>query len=213
VAVLISPGPYRQNFCGPGVTSLRTTENPRWRIARAVFPASPSQKLVDNTGMAKRKRLSLSTFDNRLLDGLNSCRQVYAFLDQVKNRPGGIESLRLLKTKEDKRLVEELLPIAQYIQTHYSAWHRIRIRWLSGSQHYDARLYSSGILVENGLLTKRSLLEVTTSTDKRQHLVRELINSGGISFGVKGISRDAKTRKIISNAKASRRGFSTRVPC
>jgi hypothetical protein len=142
--------------------------------------------------------MDLSTFDGRLLDGLSFCRKVYAFFDQVKNGPDGIEKLRLLKTKNEKRLVEELIPIAHYVQAHYQEGHRIKVRWFSGSQRYDGVLLSSGILVEKALLPKRSLLEVTTAVHQNEHLVRQLINEGGASFGVKSISRDKKTKKIVS---------------
>jgi hypothetical protein len=131
--------------------------------------------------------LNLGTFDDRLLDGLNFCRKVYAFFDQIKGSPGGIEKLRLLESKEEKRLVEELIPIAQYVQARYNAGRRLKIRWYAGSQPYDAVLLSSGLRVDSGLFAKKSLLEVTTAVHPKEHLVRELVNAGEVSFGVKGV--------------------------
>jgi hypothetical protein len=156
--------------------------------------------------MATNGRLGLATFDGRLLDGLNFCRRVYAFFDQIKSDPRGIEKLRLLKTKEEKRLVEELIPIAQYVQAHYNMGHRLKVRWLSGSQRYDADLVCSGLRVEKGLLPKKSFLEVTTAVHPNEHLVRELVNAGEVSFGVKGIRRDKKTKKIISETHIHHEG-------
>jgi hypothetical protein len=152
--------------------------------------------------MAIQGRIDLAIFDGRLLDGLNFCRKVYAFFDQVRGRGDGIERLRLLKTKEEKRLVEELIPIAQYVQARYNSCHRLKVRWRSGSQPYDAVLLSSGIWVEKGLSQKRSLLEVTTSVHPKEHLARELVNAGKVYFGVKGISRDKKSGKIVSEPNA-----------
>jgi len=156
--------------------------------------------------MATRRRLDLATFDGRLFDGLSFCRMVYAFFDQIKGSPDGIERLRLLKTKQEKRLVEELLPIAQYIQARYNAGRRLRIRWYAGSQQYDGVLLSSGLRVEAGLFPRRSLLEVTTAIHPKEHLVRELVNAGEVSFGVRGVSRDKKTKKIISETHVHHEG-------
>lgn len=72
------------------------------------------------------------------------------------------------------------------------------MRWHSGSQSYDAVLLSSGALVEHGQKPREAFLEVTRAVHQNEHLVRELINQGGVSFGVKGISRDKKTRKITT---------------
>jgi hypothetical protein len=69
--------------------------------------------------MRARKQLDLSSLDNKLLDGLRLCLKVYDLFDQVRAEADGVGKLRLLKSKREKRLIEELLPIAQYIQTRY----------------------------------------------------------------------------------------------
>lgn len=148
--------------------------------------------------MPTKRRSDLSTFDNRLLDGLNFCRKVYSLFDQIRKGANGITKLRLLETTTEKRLVEELIPIARYVQARYHEVRRIKVRWLSGSQSYDAILLSSGARVEHGLSPRRVFLEVTTSIHQNEHLVRQLVNEGEGSFGVKGVWRDKKTRKIIS---------------
>src|ERR1019366_7780432 len=94
--------------------------------------------------MRKKQPLGLSTFDDQLLDGLEFCRKVYDLFDQVQNGPDGIAKLRLRPSKNEKRLVEELIPIARYVQARYREGRRIKVRWLSGSQPYDAILWSSG---------------------------------------------------------------------
>jgi hypothetical protein len=164
----------------------------------------------DNTYMARSGRLDLTTFDGRLLDGLNFCRKVYAFFDQVKSSPAGIEKLRLLRSKEEKRLVEELIPIAQYVQARYDVGRRIKVRWHSGSQPFDAVLLCYGRRVENRSLPKKAFLEVTTAVHPNAHLMRELVNAGEVSFGVKGVSRDKHTRRIISKPHGHHEGELTR---
>ena len=99
--------------------------------------------------MSTKRHLDLSTFDGRLLNGLDFCRKVYDLLDQVRGEPDGIAKLRLRPTRKEKRLIEELIPIARYVQARYREGRRIKVRWLSGSQRYDAILLSSGALVEH----------------------------------------------------------------
>jgi hypothetical protein len=53
--------------------------------------------------MARRQRLDLSAFDGELLDGLDFCGKVYDLFDRVRREPDGIEQLRLLRTKREKR--------------------------------------------------------------------------------------------------------------
>jgi hypothetical protein len=122
--------------------------------------------------MVAKRVLELSTFDGRLFDGLNFCKKVYDMFDQVRGSADGIAKIRMRPTKSEKRLVEELIPIAV--------------------------LVSSGTFIDRGLMPREVFLEVTRAVHQNEHLVRELVNQGGTSFGVKGISRDRKTRKIAS---------------
>jgi hypothetical protein len=145
-----------------------------------------------------RQQLDLSTFDDQLLDGLDFCRKVYDLFDQQRGGPDGIAKIRLRPTKAEKRLIEELIPIARYVQERYRVGRRIKVRWLSGSQSYDAILWSSGELVDHRMAPRRLLVEVTTSVHQNEHLARRLLHERGGSFGVKGISRDKKTGDIVS---------------
>ncbi len=132
------------------------------------------------------------------MDGLDFCGKVYDLFDQVQAGADGIAKLRLRLTKTEKRLIEELIPIARYVQARYREGRRIKVRWFSGSQPYDAVLWSSGGLVEHRVAPRKLLIEVTTSVHQNQYLVREELHERGGSFGVKGISQDKKTRGIIS---------------
>jgi hypothetical protein len=138
------------------------------------------------------------SFDGQLLDGLDFCHKVYDLFDQVRSGPNGIANLRLRPTKIEKRLIEELIPIARYVQARYREGRRIKVRWHSGSQPYDAILWSSGALVEKGFAPRKLLVEVTTSVHQNDYLARRLLHERGGSFGVKGISRDEKTGEIVS---------------
>ena len=148
--------------------------------------------------MPTRQQLDLSTFDGQLLDGLDFCRKVYDLFDQVNGTPNGVARLRLRSTQIEKRLLEELIPIARYVQTRYREGRRIKVRWLNGSQPYDAILWSSGSLVEHREAPRKIFVEVTTSVHQNEHLARRLLHERGASFGVKGTSRDEKTGDIVS---------------
>src|ERR1700683_2900696 len=93
--------------------------------------------------MRKGKPLDLSSLDDKLFDGLKFCLKVYDLLDQIRAEPDGLGKVRLLKSKREKRLLEELLPIGQYIHGAYDAVNRVKIRWLSGSQPYDAIIWTA----------------------------------------------------------------------
>ena len=146
--------------------------------------------------MAKDSHIDFSTIDGQLLDGLDFCRKVYKVFDQINREADGKSRLRLRQSKIDKRLVEELLPLACYIQARYQVGRRIKVRWLSGSQQYDAVLWSSGSLVKHGGAPRRVFVEVTTSVHPNDYLMRQLLHQRGGSFGVKGIHREGKA--IIS---------------
>jgi len=143
-------------------------------------------------------KLDLSTFDGRLMNGLVFCRKVYDWFEQVQNGPGGVKRLRLRPTKSEKRLVEELIPLARYVQARYVAGRRIKVRWVSGDQSYDAVLLSSGGAVEHGVAPKRQYVEVTVATHHNDYYRRLLLEERGGSFGPEGISRDRKTGKLTS---------------
>jgi hypothetical protein len=152
----------------------------------------------ENTAMPPRQSLDLSTFDAKLLDGLEFCRNVYDLFEQVRAGPDGIAKLRRRPTKTEKRLVEELIPVARYVQARYREGRRIKVRWFGGSQPFDAILLSSGALVEHRVAPRKLFVEVTTSVHRNEHLARRLLHERGGSFGVKGIFRDKKTGGIVS---------------
>jgi hypothetical protein len=145
----------------------------------------------------KTTRVDLSTFDGQLLDGLDFCREVYDLFDHIQKQPDGVARLRK-RAGVEKKLIEELIPIARYVQARYREGRRLKVRWLSGSQSYDAELWSWGALVTHKCAPRKVLLEVTGSMHENEYLARQVLMTKGGSFGVKGISRDRKTGEVKS---------------
>jgi hypothetical protein len=141
---------------------------------------------------------TLADFDNRLMNGLDFCKRAYSLFEEIRRSPRGVERLRLRKGKLEKKLIEELLPIARYVQTRYNHGRQLKVRWKDGTQNYDARLLSSGPLVDVHLVPKRQYIEVTTAVHENNHIARSISNKNGHVFGVKGIQKDPQTGKYIS---------------
>jgi hypothetical protein len=158
--------------------------------------------------VARRKALArdLPTFDSRLLDGLDFCREVYALFEEIQGAPDGVRRLRLRPSPLEKKLLEELIPIARYIQARYREGRRIKVRWFAGSQRYDAILWSSGRTVDVRMAPKKLVVEVTMAVHPKDYLVRQLIDEGRPSFGAEGVSRDKKTGVIMSTPHVRKGG-------
>lgn len=88
-------------------------------------------KLGRLLGVTHRHARSVQWAPGRLLDGPNFCRKVYDLFNQTRAGPDGITRLRLRRTKQEKRLIEELIPIARYVQARYREGRRVKVRWLS----------------------------------------------------------------------------------
>jgi hypothetical protein len=159
---------------------------------------TPDWRRRDNMIM-RTTRLHLSTLDGQLIDGLEFCRMVYDLFDETRRAPNGLRVLRLRSTTTAKKLLEELIPIARFIQARYQYGRRIKVRWFSGSQPYDAILWSSGALVKHGMARRRQVLEVTTAVHPNDHLSREESDTKGMSWGAKQVRRDRRTREITSD--------------
>jgi hypothetical protein len=147
--------------------------------------------------MPRKRNLDIASFDGKLLDGLRFCGKVYDLLEQTHNEPEGVARIRLQSTKTEKRLVEELLPLARYVQTRYREGLLIKVRWFAESQPFDAKLLCSGRRVARGLWPKEILVEITSSIRKNDHLALRALQQTGGSFGSKGTSRN-KTGEIVS---------------
>lgn len=141
---------------------------------------------------------TLTDFDNHLMNGFDFCRKAYGFFEDIRRSPNGVEKLRLRNGKLEKKLIEELLPIARYIQARYSHGRQLKVRWKDGPQTWDARFLSSGALVDIQLAPKNQYVEVTTAVHENDHIARAIFNKNGSVFGVKGIQKDPQTGAFSS---------------
>jgi hypothetical protein len=137
--------------------------------------------------------------DGVRLDGLEFCARTYEIFERVRTASGGTSDLRLRRGTA-KRIIEELLPIAAYIQSKYMAGHYFSVCWTNGNQIGDARVYQHGAVVEARSLPASYSLEVTSAMHANAHLARELLEKEGHSFGLDGISvtRTKKSRVVTS---------------
>jgi len=141
---------------------------------------------------------SLADFDNRLINGMDFCKKAYSLFENIRRSPNGVERLRIRKDRLEKKLIEELLPIARYVQARHSHGRQLKVRWKDGTQNYDAQLLSTGLLVELRLVPRVVYLEVTTAVHEKDHIARDIFNKTGRSFTAKGVKKDPQTGKYVS---------------
>lgn len=141
---------------------------------------------------------SLSHIDGNLINGLQFCAQVYELFETIRATDDGRSRLRMRTSDIEKKLVEELLPICKYVQTKYRAGRYISVRWINGNQQFDAEVRQSGSHVDLDQMPEVGYLEVTCVMHPNDYLVRELLDNGGVAFGVEGVCRVKKTREILS---------------
>lgn len=132
---------------------------------------------------------SLSQFDGELIDGLQFCAITYVMFEQIRSTENGKSRLRMRATEVEKKLIEELLPICKYVQAKYRAGRYISVRWVNGSQQFDAEIVQSGDHVKQGYFPQSAYLEVTCVMHPNEYLSRELLDTQGGAFGLDGILR------------------------
>jgi len=130
----------------------------------------------------------LSHINNVLIDGLKFCSEVYAIFEKIRQHPTGIERLRKRETNVEKLVLEELLPICHYIQTFYRPGRYISVRWIDGSQSFDAEFHQEGDYIKHGYFPEFGYLEVTSAMHKNEHETWKL----DASFAAEGIKRKGK---------------------
>lgn len=135
------------------------------------------------------KHALLAQFDGKLLDGLDFCSKVYALFEQIRSAEDGPSRLRRRPSSVEKKLLEELLPICAYVQARYRPGRYMSVRWVNGSQQYDAELLQSGAYVTQRLYPDAGFLEVTCTMHPKEYLLRELLDKKGGAFGLEGIRR------------------------
>lgn len=132
---------------------------------------------------------SLADFDGQLLDGLAFCSGVYELFESIRSSTDGPSRLRRRPSRLEKKLLEELMPICRYVQSSYRPGRYMSIRWLDGSQQYDAELMQRGAYVSHSYYPEFGYLEVTCTMHKNEYLLRELLDTKGEAFGLEGIRR------------------------
>jgi hypothetical protein len=138
----------------------------------------------------------LAEFDGKEMDGLEFCFRVYRLYESIRGADDGASRMRLRRGPV-KKLLEELLPIAKYVQARYRPGRYISVRWVLGKGH-NAELSQRGAYVSENYYPVSSHLEVTCAMHPNEYLVREQLDRKGIAFGVDGIRRIKKTGEIES---------------
>ena len=131
----------------------------------------------------------LSQFDGELIDGLQFCAMAYELFEKIRCAEDGPSRLRMRATDVEKKLIEELLPICKYVQAKYRAGRYISVRWVNGSQQFDAEVFQTGKYVQEGYFPASAYLEATCVMHPNDYLSRELLDTKGVAFGFDGIRR------------------------
>lgn len=134
---------------------------------------------------------ALTEFDGHLLDGLEFCSRVYALYESIRSGPDGASRFRRRPSRVEKRLLEELVPICTYVQASYRPGRYMSVRWIDGSQTYDAEVKQRGEYVSENCYPESAFLEVTSVMHPNEYLSRELLDTEGFAYGVDGLSRRA----------------------
>lgn len=139
----------------------------------------------------------IDDINGQWLDGLEFCTKVYALFEKIRAEPDGSQRIRLRSGLVEKRLMDELLPICRYVQTYYRLGRYISVRWIDGSQSYDAELHQSGDYVTQGYYAQQAYLEATCAMHQNEHWIRKLLDQGGVAFAPEGINAN-KNSPLIS---------------
>lgn len=147
----------------------------------------------------------LAQFDNQFIDGLLFAKKSYDLFEKIRNEPNGESKIRMLETDREKKLLEEILPIATYVQSIYRAGRYISVCWHYGNQNFDAVIKQKGSLIDNGYYSADGFLEVTCVMHPNEYLARERTNTIGHAFGVAGLNRlkngEIESEVIVHNGQ------------
>lgn len=133
--------------------------------------------------------MSLNDFDAELIDGLEFCSKVYRFFEYVRRSENGPSRLRMRSSDQEKKLIEELLPICKWLQARYRNGRYISVKWVNGSQQFDAEIHQVGDYVEQGYFPPQAFLEVTGIRHRNTYLSLEHLDTQGYAFGLDGLRR------------------------
>lgn len=135
----------------------------------------------------------IDILDGQLLDGLVFCKNAYEIFELMRAEPDGIERFQQRTSNNEKRLLDEILPICRYIQTYYRQGRYISVCWQNGSQKPDAKLSQSGELITQGYYEESAYLEVTSAMHPNEHYTWELLRASNIVYAPEGIDTQKGT--------------------
>ena len=139
--------------------------------------------------MTRVKQSVLPEFDGVEMDGLEFCFRTYRLFERIRSQPDGVSTLRMRPSRREKLLLEELMPICKYVQSSYRPGRYISVKWIDGSQKYDAEVFQHGAYVQRTYYPAHSYYEVTGINHPNEHMMREVLDKKGSAFGVKGLKR------------------------
>ena len=143
--------------------------------------------------------VNLDSFHNKWLGGFSFCQKAYSLFNQIQREDNGSERLSMRTSDLEKKLIEEILPIAKFVQIKTRPGNELKIKWMYGNQKFDAYFKQFGLYVENGFSIPKGHLEVTGVYHPKHYLARELSNKKEIFFGYDGLIRDKTTKNIHSS--------------
>lgn len=135
--------------------------------------------------------IDLSVVDGCRLDGLEFCSRAYRLFDESRSYPAG-RTRRLLLPKHgpEKRLLEEVLPIATFLRNRYRPGRYFDVCWKDGNGPVDAELFlrTDPVLQDWRPFDEptKSFIEVTSAAHENEYESRRLtanriLNSGPLS--------------------------------
>ena len=144
--------------------------------------------------------MDLSDFERRMASKEFVKIAFDAFL-KTRELETGISDLRLRTGDFNKKLVEEILPIAVFIGSFERVGLNVECQYFSGDQSYDARLYCDGLLVEKKSVLNEYYIEVSLACHPKDYLKRQATEQGVPVFGGNQIE---KVNGIISSLPSVR---------
>lgn len=133
------------------------------------------------------RMIDLSDFEKRL-SSEEFIEKVNSLFINTRNSEDGISRLRLRKDN-CKKLIEELLPISQFLKVFERPGLDLYCEYFSGNQNFDAKIYCGGWFVEQQVMCPEYFLEVSVSIHPKDHLKRECLEKGIPCFGGNNIER------------------------
>lgn len=143
-------------------------------------------------------QLSLESFHEKWLNAYNFSRRAHVAFRQLRSSKDGMTKIRKREHGLPKKLIEEILPLARFAMLHMSPENDLRVRWVDGSQSFDAQFKDLGYGATAGRFPKSGFIEVTSAYHPNSYVGRKLMNEGRGFWGLDGLSVDRKSGQILA---------------